>query len=38
MAWLGGLMPEEEILCLLPAETSWVRRHSGALAQPMLTV
>ncbi|ANM13318.1 MULTISPECIES: SOS response-associated peptidase family protein [unclassified Rhizobium] len=38
MAWLDGLVPEEEILRPLPAGTFRVKRHAGAPAQPMLAV
>ncbi|MBB2754616.1 UNVERIFIED_ORG: putative SOS response-associated peptidase YedK [Rhizobium aethiopicum] len=38
MAWLDGLLPEEEILRPLPAGTFRVKRHAGAFAQNMLAV
>ena len=38
MAWLDGLVPEEEILRPLPAGTFRITRQTGASAQPMLAV
>ncbi len=38
MAWLDGLLPEDEILRPLPAGTFRVKRHAGAPAQPMLAM
>ncbi|MGZ2461758.1 SOS response-associated peptidase family protein [Rhizobium anhuiense] len=38
MAWLDGLLPEDEILRPLPAGTFRVKRHWGARARPMLAV
>ncbi|ANL68599.1 hypothetical protein AMC82_PC00035 (plasmid) [Rhizobium phaseoli] len=38
MAWLDGLLPEEEILRPLPAGTFRVRRRAGASAQPLLAI
>jgi len=38
MAWLDGLLPEDEILRPLPAGTFRVKREAGAPAQPMLAV
>ncbi|WP_049734326.1 SOS response-associated peptidase family protein [Rhizobium ecuadorense] len=38
MAWLDGLVPEEEILRPPPAGTFRVKRQAGALAQSMLAV
>jgi putative SOS response-associated peptidase YedK len=36
MAWLDGLVPDDEILRPLPAGTFGVKRRAGAPAQPML--
>ena len=38
MAWLAGLVPEEEILRPLPAGTFRVKRNAGAAAEPVLEV
>ncbi|MBW9052467.1 SOS response-associated peptidase family protein [Rhizobium mesosinicum] len=38
MAWLDGLVPEDEILRPLPAGTFRVKRPAGSSAQPMLAV
>lgn len=38
MAWLDGLVPEEEILRPLPAGTFRVKRRAGEPAQPMLAI
>ncbi|ANL51071.1 hypothetical protein AMC87_PD00949 (plasmid) [Rhizobium phaseoli] len=38
MAWLDGLVPEEEILRPLPAGTFRVKRPAGEPAQPMLAI
>ncbi|MBB2713348.1 UNVERIFIED_ORG: putative SOS response-associated peptidase YedK [Rhizobium etli] len=38
MAWLDGLVPEEEILRPLPAGTFRVKRAAGEPAQPMLAI
>jgi putative SOS response-associated peptidase YedK len=38
MAWLDGMLPEDEILRPLPAGTFRLKRHAGAPAQPMLAV
>ena len=38
MAWLDGLLPEDQMLRPLPAGTFRVKRHAGAPAQNMLAV
>ena len=38
MAWLDGLVPEEETLQPLPAGTFRVKHHAGTSAKPMLAV
>ncbi|MDR6819825.1 putative SOS response-associated peptidase YedK [Neorhizobium sp. 2083] len=38
MAWLDGLVPEEEILRQLPPGTFRVKRHAGEPAQPLLAI
>lgn len=38
LAWLVGLLPEDEILRPLPAGTFRVKRHAGGSAQAMLAV
>ncbi|MBB2671486.1 UNVERIFIED_ORG: putative SOS response-associated peptidase YedK [Rhizobium esperanzae] len=38
MAWLDGLLPEDEILRPLPAGTFRIKRHTGASAQKVLAV